>query len=345
MRVLTPSTQEALLKVVTRMFDARVKQDGRPFIIGHFVTNRCNCKCASCLWKNNSWKDVPLDELKRFYTEAKEEGFLATALSGGAPFLRKDLGQLVQFIKQDAGMAILLFSTGWFLKQRMDQIIPHIDMLVVSLDSAKAERHDQIRGLPGLFDRIVEGVTLVKAKYPSLSVQFNCCIQQGIGEEIDDLIALTESLDMRISFDVITEFRHGEEGKPFTETNTGLPLAEVQEICRYLAERKRAGAPIVNSERYFDYFAKGRMGYRCHLPKLVMFVDGRGNLEYCLNLNKPIGNLRDAPLKELMQRPRFKELRIAAEGCSSCNSPTMVDLSHVWENPQLVFQSGGIAVG
>lgn len=344
MRAMTPAIREALGRVLGKMVEARLARHNRPFVIGHLVTNRCNCSCPSCLWRNNDWKDVPLDDLKRFYAEAKEEGFVAAALTGGAPFLRKDLGELVRYIKQDCGMPILLITTGWFLTRRMHEVVPYVDMLVVSLDSARAERHDEIRGLKGLYDRLIDGVKQVREAYPHVSLQFNSCVQQGIAEEIDDLIALAESLDVHISFDVITEYRNGDEGQPFVENHVGLPLDELQAVCRTLLERKRAGAPIVNSERYFNYFVEGKPGYHCHLPKVVMFVDGRGNLEYCLNLNQPLGNIRETPLKELMRRERFKQLRIAAESCSSCNSPTMVDLSQVWENPQLALQSGGIAV-
>ena len=72
---------------------------------------------------------------------------------------------------------------------------------------------------------------------------------------------------------------------------------------------------------------------------------GWGNAEYCLDLNEPLGNIRRTPLKEIMELDRFKQLRVDAEKCSSCNSPTMVDLSNLWENPQLIFERGGIAVG
>ncbi len=336
--------KQAVLKIVSSAIQARERADGRPFMVGHFITNRCMCKCASCLWKDNDCEDVPLEDLKRFYASASEEGFVATAFSGGEPFLRKDLGELLRFIKEEAKMSILLITTGWFLKQRMDETLPHVDMLVLSVDSAKAERHDEIRGLPGLFDRLVEGVRLARERYPELAIQLNCCVQQGVGSEVDDLIALAEDLGVRISFDVITERRNGAEGSAHSETNCGMPLGELQEVCTRLIEKKRAGAPIINSERYFDYFVQGRPGYTCHLPKLVMFVDGWGNAEYCLDLSKPIANIRETPLKEIMEMGRFKELRCLAEGCSSCNSPTMVDLSHVWENPQLVFESGGITL-
>jgi len=345
MRKMSPAMQEAMSRLVAKAMRARERGDGRPFVVACFVTNRCNCKCASCLWRHNDWRDVPLDDLKRFYAEARDLGFIATALTGGEPFLRKDLGELVRFIKQDLDMSILVFTTGWFVEQRMDEVLPHIDMLVTSLDSASAERHDTIRGLPGLHARLMRAVTVVKEQYPQLSIQFNCCVQKGITEEIDDLIALAESKDMPISFDVITEHRNGAEGSHFTETSVGLPLPELQEVCRTLLERKREGAPILNSELYFQYFADGRPGYQCHLPKMAMFVDGRGYVENCLNLDQPLAYIRETPLAEILELPQFRQLRVDAERCSSCSSPTMVDLSHVWQNPLLVFQSGGVSIG
>lgn len=344
MRRLTPATEEAVRRLLGRALEARQKADGRPFIVGHFITYRCMCNCASCLWRDNDCEDVPLADLQRFYAEAREEGFVATAFSGGEPFLRKDLGELVRFIKQEAGMSILVFNTGWHLAKRIDEVLPHIDMMIVSLDSAKPERHDQIRGLPGLFERAVEGVRLVKKNYPDVSLQLNCCVQKGVADEIDDLLDLAAGLGVKISFDVITEYRHGENG-PFAETDQGMDLPELREVCASLVAKKRAGAPIVNSEQYFSYFADGKPGYVCHLPKLVMFVDGWGNVEYCLNLDRPLGNIRTTPLKTIMELDRFKQLRVEAEGCSSCNSPTMVDLSKLWENPALAFEEGGIAVG
>ncbi|RLB64118.1 MAG: hypothetical protein DRI90_05400 [Deltaproteobacteria bacterium] len=343
MRQLSPTTQAVLMKVIGRAIQAREGGTGRPFIMAHHITNHCMCKCASCLWRDNKTEDVPFADLERFYTDAKKEGFVAAAFTGGEPFLRKDLGDIVRFVKQEAEMAILVFTTGWFLEARMDEVLPHIDMLSVSVDSASAERHDRLRGRPGLFDRLISGVRLAKKRYPDVSIQLNCCVQKGIAPEIDDLIALAKDLEVQISFDFITEYRNG-EGSNFVETDEGLPLAEAQAVATTLLAHKQAGAPILNSERYFDYFVRGRPGYNCHLPKLAMYVDGKGNAEYCLNLNRPLANIRETPLKEIMDLPRFKQLRVDAEKCSSCNSPTMVDLSHLWENPSLAFESGGIAI-
>lgn len=345
MREMSPPVKQAAARVVTRAIQARTEGSGRPFLIAHFITNRCMCDCRSCLWKHNEWPDVPLAVLQDFYLQAAEEGFLGTALSGGEPFMRKDLGPLVQFVKQEAGMPILLFTTGYYLERRMHEVLPHIDMLLLSLDSPRAERHDEIRGLPGLFDRLMQALEAVRRDYPELSLQFNCCVQKGIASEIDDLLQLTKDLGMHISFDVITEYRHGASGSRFVETDMGMPLPELRAVCEHLLEEKAQGAPILNSESYFQYFVDGIAGYKCHFPKLLMSVDGRGNVEDCLNLDAPMANIQEMRLKEIMQLPRFIQLRKDAEACHSCNSPTMVDLSNLWENPQLIFERGGIAVG
>ena len=340
----THTAHRALRRVLPRFIGARARRTGPPIAIGHQVTNRCMCSCASCLWRHNDWKDVPTADLKRFYTEAAALGFRILAVTGGEPFLRKDLGELVQHAKRSCHLEVVLFTTGHFLLKRMDEVLPHVDVLLVSLDSARPERHDKIRGLPGLYDRLEAGVKLARKRYPELSIHLNTCVQQGIEEELDDLIDVARALDVHISFDVITEQRNSTSGAAFTQTNAGLPLPELQEVAKTLLQRKRAGAPIVNSERYFEYFARGRPGYRCHLPKLVMYVDGRGNIEDCLGLDRPIANLRDMPLAEIMALPRFTALRRDAERCSSCNSPTMVDLSNIWERPWLLLSNSGLSL-
>ena len=63
---------------------------GKPFIFHFLTTLRCNCNCESCFWKDNSVKnELTLEEIKRIYLEAKEEGFLISILWGvSLPFVK-----------------------------------------------------------------------------------------------------------------------------------------------------------------------------------------------------------------------------------------------------------------
>ncbi len=76
-----------------------------------------------------------------------------------------------------------------------------------------------------------------------------------------------------------------------------------------------------------------------------MFVNSNGDIENCLQLNKPIANLREISVKEAMKLPQFQQYLKDTEKCDSCNSPTMIDTSYAWEDFSLLTKSGGISFG
>src|SRR5512139_423246 len=70
MRELSPRLAGRVNKLVNRVVQARLEGDGRPFIIGHLITQRCMCNCRSCLWKHNDYEDVPFEDIRKFYAQA-----------------------------------------------------------------------------------------------------------------------------------------------------------------------------------------------------------------------------------------------------------------------------------
>ncbi|MFX0145295.1 MAG: SPASM domain-containing protein, partial [Candidatus Hodarchaeota archaeon] len=101
----------------------------------------------------------------------------------------------------------------------------------------------------------------------------------------------------------------------------------------------------LNSEMYLKHFIGGKKSYRCHARKVFMFVNSNGDIEDCLQLDKPIANLRNISVKEAMELPRFQQYLKDTEKCCSCNSPTMIDTSYAWEDWSLLTKPGGISFG
>ena len=110
-------------------------------------------------------------------------------------------------------------------------------------------------------------------------------------------------------------------------------------------EAKRNGSHVLNSEMYLKHFIGGKKPYRCHAKKVIMYAFSNGDIEDCLQLDKPIANLRQLSLKEAMKLPRFKQFYQDTEKCDSCNSPTMIDCSYVWDDWGLLTRTGGISFG
>src|SRR5579875_34988 len=111
------------------------------------VAGRCNCRCAMCdIWKRDS---------TRFLRELPDLGRLGVqwaVLTGGEPLMHPDLFALCEKLHARR-IRVTLLTTGLLLERFAAQIAAHIDDAIVSLDGPPPI-HDQIRRIPGAFDRI-----------------------------------------------------------------------------------------------------------------------------------------------------------------------------------------------
>ncbi len=353
------STQKALTpteirkhkdEIIARlMVSAKRAKDtgGRPFVFHFLTTLRCNANCETCLWKDNEVTgELTFEEIKRLYLEAKEEGFVMTILWGGEPTLRKDITDIIKFIRYEANFAFIGFvSNGFLLPKRIHEFGNDIDLILMSLDSPVAEEQDKIRGIKGLFDRIMESVQIIKKDFPLISLQFSFSISKYNIHRVDEMIALADKLQVPVAFNVINTLRHYSTGTVDEKGDLSVTAEEISEAFSKILDAKRNGSKILNSELYLKHFIDGKKKYRCHAKKVFMYVDSMGNVEDCLQLDKPIANLREKSVKEALNVPRFKEFLKETENCCTCNSPTMIDCSYIWEDFSLLKKSGGISFG
>lgn len=318
----------------------------KPFVLQHQITHHCNCTCESCLWRDNSLKELNTEEIKRIYSEARDEGFISLFVWGGEPLMRKDYAEVLEHAKINCDFINTMVTNGYFLPERIDSFAEYIDAIVVSIDSTNPEKHDEMRGVKGIYDKAVEGVNIVKEKYPQVSIQLNCCIQAGMKDELDDFVALSDELDVPISFSTINTGRHV-SGTGLKDMVSHLEMSpdDMTTAFSKLLDAKQSGHKVFNSNMYLNHFIDGVKKYNCHFQKVFVVLKGNGDLEDCLQIDVPIANLRDMSFKDALSLPRYKELRKVAEKCHSCNSATMVDCSYIWEDPSLLMQEGGLSFG
>ncbi|MBY8992478.1 MAG: radical SAM protein [Candidatus Lokiarchaeota archaeon] len=320
---------------------------GKPFIFHFLTTLRCNCDCESCLWKDNSAKnELSLEEIKRIYLEARDAGFFISILWGGEPTLRQDITDIIKFAKNEANFAFIgMVTNGFLIPKRISEFGEELDLILMSLDSPVQEEHDKIRNLPSLYEKIMESVKIIKENYPHISLQFSFSISKYNIHRVDEMIALGNRLEVPIAFNVINTIRHYSTGDVDEKGNLSATDQEISEAFSRILDSKRNSSHILNSEMYLKHFIGGKKPYRCHTRKVFMFVNSNGDIEDCLRLDKPIANLREISVKNAMNLPGFQKYLKDTEKCNSCNSPTMIDTSYVWEDWSLIMKSGGITFG
>ena len=326
----------------------RAKDEGdRPFIFHFLTTLRCNCDCESCLWKDNTAKgELSFEEIQRIYLEAKAAGFIMTVLWGGEPTLRKDLADIIKFIKNKAEFAFIgMVTNGYLLPKQIHKYGNDLNLILMSLDSPIKEEHDKIRGLKGLYDNIMDSVEIIKNEFPLISLQFSFSISKYNIHRIDEIIALGDKIEVPVAFNVINTLRHYSNGDVDEKGVLSATDEEINTAFTKILDAKRNGSKILNSEMYLKHFIGGKKPYCCHARKVFMYVNHNGDIENCLELDKPIANLRDISVIDALKLPRFKKFLQDTEKCDSCNSPTMIDTSYFWEDLSLLTKSGGISLG
>ncbi len=127
-----------------------------------FVTSQCNSRCRTCFYssKINEGKDLTFQEIQKLSLTAPE--FDKLWISGGEPFLRKDLAEIIELFYVNNRIRTVNLPTNGILKDSIDVTVrrllkscPDLDIhLNFSIDGFE-ETHDQVRGIPGSFQKVI----------------------------------------------------------------------------------------------------------------------------------------------------------------------------------------------
>ncbi|MBK6697117.1 MAG: radical SAM protein [Myxococcales bacterium] len=157
-----------------------------------FVTNDCNLRCTHCYVSSGDYvppEELTTEELKRLIDDAKELGVSRFYFTGGEPFMRKDIFELIDYVCRDAELVILSNAMYFVGKnvERLRDVASRANaelrrlFFQVSLDGPTAELHEQVRG-PNSFGKTIEGIkTLVALDLtPAVSTSINVDNQDHI---------------------------------------------------------------------------------------------------------------------------------------------------------------------
>lgn len=163
------------------------------------VTYSCNARCQMC----NIWRNPPTEMLSPAEYSKLPKSLRTINITGGEPFLRSDLVEVVREIHSILPNARLVFSTNGSMTEavisKLNQIRsfhPRIGV-GVSIDGIGAT-HDNIRGIPGIFDRAISTVEKLKdAGYDDLRIAMT--LVEGNIREVKQVYELSRKLGVEFT--------------------------------------------------------------------------------------------------------------------------------------------------
>ncbi|MCH2227828.1 MAG: radical SAM protein [Candidatus Caenarcaniphilales bacterium] len=170
-----------------------------PQAVTMFLTNRCNLFCDHCGQSSGKAlsNEMTLDEIFSVIEELKDLNVKYVSLSGGEPFLREDIFEIIDRLKE-YGFIVGVISNGLITDSKLlDKLkTSAIDSLSLSIDGLEVT-HNKIRGSSNSFASVVDFLKFIvnETDIPMSSVV--TCVSPNSLRELESLRDLIFSIGVK----------------------------------------------------------------------------------------------------------------------------------------------------
>jgi radical SAM protein with 4Fe4S-binding SPASM domain len=329
------------LKFGKRLFK---KRGASPLYLVFFVTDRCNAKCKHCLLADGVHKPDKSTELTLHEIEMlthRMDPLLFLLPTGGEPFLRDDLGEIIKLFYSNTKVRNVGIPTNGFFTAKIVSVIkdlldtcPDLDLGVdVSLDGIK-EKHDEIRGVKGLFDKAVETfneLRILERMYPRFNVNIETTVSSYNDEHlVENYDYFTNVLKAHTVFTLLTR------DKPRDPASKFFTIDRYEQYAMIMEEGIKKGlltgyisfpfSDFINAKRIVRHrliakvVRENKYQIPCYAGVLGAAIFANGDVYPCeLHTDLVLGNLRDFnfDFKAIWKNEKAEKARAAIQ-CGKC---------------------------
>jgi radical SAM protein with 4Fe4S-binding SPASM domain len=161
------------------------------------LTNKCNLKCIHCAGSSDiSYQDVlTTEQMKAILDEIFKMNIEKLSLTGGEPLIRKDIKELLSYIRKNFKGSVSLTTNGTMIDEEMAYILKgSVNNISISLDGYDEKSTEFVRG-KGSYAKVVKAIHYLKEVgfvKDTISLSMTCT-QQNFNHK-DDFYQLCEKL-------------------------------------------------------------------------------------------------------------------------------------------------------
>jgi radical SAM protein with 4Fe4S-binding SPASM domain len=293
------------------------------------LTKHCNNNCKYCynIWKAN--KGYPKEELSTNQWKiiidkvVSETNPRLLAISGGEPLLRKDIFEIISYIKKHNIQANLITNGTLLTKEIIKQCLASgIRLFELPLLSSSPKIHDELTRNPGAWKKVITSIAKIKKLNGLLSIVIIITKQNAA-----DIKNITE-LAIALEADSIlcNRFNVGGMGIQYknelTPTLSDLEKAyyEINNLAKEYEISVSSGIPIPPCILDMAKYENIRIS-QCQIGGNNPYyaIDPAGNLRPCNHSSLILGNLLDNSVSEILKTSGFLEyITSCPKECHGC---------------------------
>jgi MoaA/NifB/PqqE/SkfB family radical SAM enzyme len=313
-----------------------------PRFLTYTVTFTCNARCIMCdSWKMESPEDLSLEELDRIFSQLPTLD--AVRLTGGEPFVRRDMIEIAGLVKKRLKPLVLHVTTNGFLTDRIVKFCEDRPRdlplhLLVSVDGVES-KHNEVRGRENAWKTATATLKALAPRRKELGLRLG--VNQTIvdAEGVEHYTRLREFLkpmgvhnNVVMAYDVSATYSV-ERDRDLAPKEMGqfttfgeFTSQHIQTLVEEI-ERDLADFPFLEriAKRYYLKGITNRLlgNHAAPNPKCValnahlrMFPNG--DVPTCQFNSKVVGNLRHQTFKEVWSSAKIAEQRQWVNRCPGC---------------------------
>jgi MoaA/NifB/PqqE/SkfB family radical SAM enzyme len=236
-------------------------------------------------------------------------------ITGGEPFIREDLGEILDVMKKKA-KRVVISSNGMLTQRTLDVMSRHKDVGVrISFDGI-GETHNEIRGVKHIHQKALEtlkGLKTLGIKDLGMAVT----VSDRNARDLVPLFKLAEENGVELATAILHNayYFHKEDNRIEDKE-----LVE-RELMNLMREFLRSPRPKNWFRAYFtkgiaDHMRGRQRAFKFTMAKDSFFVDPYGDVRPCNVMNFTFGNIREKSFQEIWGSPEAEEARKRVDVCS-----------------------------
>jgi len=292
---------------------ARSLFSSKPNYLIQYVTARCPARCKMCFY----WEEIQSAKknteltLEEFELISGNLGDLQqVTLTGGEPFVRADLPEIARIFDKNNKVNFISIPTSSLLVDRTRESVRQILettenchlVVCLSLDALGGD-HDEIRGVPGCFDKVRENyrnMVELKENVKNFHIKINMTISAFNHDKIEETaeFARHEMPLAAFNFNFV-------RGNSMEAESKDIGLEEYRRAVRIAREKHNhtlsdfalsrviKGLGATTSEIIEERLETDRRTLPCTAGRKMLVISETGVVRPCEILGEEFGNLRD----------------------------------------------------
>jgi len=270
------------------------------------ITTVCNFACPHCFTDSCASRknELSFDQIKKLLDDLAALGVSMVAISGGEPFLRQDLAEIMGYGK-NLGMQFTLVTNGSLCNEENIGRLKENNLvsLQVSLDGPDPETNSKIRACSkDDFYRAIRTIRI--ARDLGISVTMGIFLHKDTIDRVNEFVSLADALG-------IYNLRYAS----FVPTGRGKNIKIIKAVQPSLRQLKNF---VVNAEKINEAQESvkilldcstgpisSKYPYICTAGTNIIYIGASGDVFPCTALSSremSLGNILISPLKEIVNK-------------------------------------------